>query len=142
MDGKLHIELRENAEGVGWIAPLLKQLVEDHDPYSIACDASQELLAEQVFDEAGVRPDLLDRGGLAGACAAFVDAVEQGEVRHLGDPVLLDAIRGAGTTSVGGDSWAFSRRSSHVDISPLYASVIALMAVRRMPTFATETHIF
>jgi hypothetical protein len=71
-----------------------------------------------------------------------VDAVEQGEVRHLGDPVLLDAIRGAGTTSVGGDSWAFSRRSSHVDISPLYASVIALMAVRRMPTFAAEIHIY
>jgi hypothetical protein len=56
--------------------------------------------------------------------------------------VLLDAIRGAGTTSVGGDSWAFSRRSSHVDISPLYASVIALMAVRRMPAWMDKLEIF
>ena len=134
MDGKVHVELRENAEGVGWIVPLLRQLVEDHDPYAIACDASQELLGEQVFQETGVRPDLLDRGEIAQACAAFVDAVEQGELRHLADPVLLDAIRGAGTVTVGGDQWAFSRRSSHVDISPLYAAVIALVAVRKMPT--------
>ena len=31
------------------------------------------------------------------------------------------------------DGWAFSRRSSHVDISPLYASVIALLAVAKSP---------
>jgi hypothetical protein len=142
LDGKFHIELRENAEGVGWVAPLLKQVVEDHDPYSIICDASQELLAEQVFQEVGVRPDLLDRGEVAQACASFVDLVEQGELRHLDDPILLDAIRAAGTTSVGGDQWAFSRRSSHVDISPLYASVFALMAARRMPTVGAELHIY
>jgi hypothetical protein len=51
LDGKLHVELTDAAEGVGWIAPRLKQLVEDHDPYAVVCDATQELLAEQVFQE-------------------------------------------------------------------------------------------
>jgi hypothetical protein len=45
----------------------------------------------------------------------------------------LEAIRGAGTTSQGGDGWLFSRRNSRMDISPLYASVLALMEVQRMP---------
>ena len=39
-----------------------------------------------------------------------------GEGRHLGDQVLLDAIRGATTSSSGADAWVFSRRSSRIDI--------------------------
>jgi hypothetical protein len=38
--------------------------------------------------------------------------------------------------------WAFSRRTSSVDLSPLYAAVIALMSVSRMPTEMDEIHIY
>ncbi len=76
---------------------------------------------------------MLDRAELAQACAGLIDDIEQGAVRHLGDPLLLDAVRGATVVTVGADGWAFSRRSSHVDISPLYAGVVALAAVRRQP---------
>lgn len=131
LDGSPHVEVTDNAEGTGWIVPRVKQLIEDHDPYAVSCDGAQALLAEQVWNEAGVRVDLLERSELAQACGNFIDAVEQMAVRHLGDPVLLDAIRGATTVGVGGDGWAFSRRSSHVDVSPLYAAVIALMAVTK-----------
>lgn len=126
VDGDLHVELVDNAPGVGWLVPRVKQLIDDHNPSAVVCDAAQELLAEQITTETGVECVLFDRGELAQACGRFVDAVEEGELRHLGDPLLLDAIRGATTSSHGGDGWIFSRRTSRVDISPLYAAVIAL----------------
>jgi hypothetical protein len=85
---------------------------------------------------------MLDRAELGQACAHFVDLVEQEELRHLDDQTLLDAIRGAGTTSQGGDGWLFSRRNSRMDISPLYAAVVALMEVQRMPDALSEINIW
>jgi hypothetical protein len=42
----------------------------------------------------------------------------------------------------GSDGWLFSRRNSRMDISPLYASVVALMEVALMPDALSEIHIF
>jgi hypothetical protein len=36
-----------------------------------------------------------------------------------------------------GDGWLFSRRNSRMDISPVYAAVVALMEVQRMPSEVT-----
>ncbi len=131
-DEDFHLELTDNAPGVGWLVPRLVQLIEDHDPQMVVCDAAQELLAEQVAAEAGRACKLLDRGDLSQACTMFVDLVEEGKVRHLGDPILLDAIMGASTRSFGSDGWMFSRRTSRIDISPLYAAVGALYAAREI----------
>ncbi len=129
-DENFHGELADNALGIGWLVPRLKQLIEDHDPAFVVCDAQQERLAEEVLAETGRPCMLLDRGDLAQACAMFVDLVEEGRLWHLGDPLLLDAIRGATVRSFGADGWIFSRRSSRIDISPLYAAVLALYAAR------------
>lgn len=128
LDGDLHAELSDSSDGVGWLLPRLKQLIEDHDPLEIVCDASQAIIAEQVWSDVGVRVKQLDRAELSQACGYFVDAVEEGRLRHLGDPVLVDALRGATTSNYGGDGWVFSRRSSSVDISPLYSVVMAITA--------------
>lgn len=141
LDGALHVELVENGAGVGWLVPRVKGLIEGHYPAAIVCDAAQELLADQIYDAGGMRCELLDRGELAQACSVFIDAVEDGEVRHLGDPLLLDAIRGAKTANSGGDAWVFSRRSSRIDISPLYAAVIALRSAAAVDAGA-EIHIW
>jgi hypothetical protein len=133
VDGQAHVELVDCHDGVGWLVPRLVQLIEEHDPFAVCCDSAHKFLAEQVFEQTGVQPELLDRSELAEACAAFVDLVEQGELRHLDDRELLHAIRGAGTTSQGGGNWLFSRRNSRMDISPLYAAIVALMAVRKIP---------
>lgn len=129
LDGALHVEVVDNSEGVGWVVPRLRQLIDDHDPDGVWCDSSQQLLAEEVWREAGLRVSTLSRSELTQACGRFIDVVEQGNTRHLGDPVLLDAIRGATTAPAGGDGWVFSRRSSQIDISPLYATVFALFGV-------------
>jgi hypothetical protein len=43
-------------------------------------------------------------------------------VRHLGDPLLARAITGAGRRDIGDGLWAWSRRKSDTDISPLVAA--------------------
>jgi hypothetical protein len=125
-DGFFQFELAEHAQGVGWIVPLIARIVAEHEVVGIVCDAAQATLAEQVRVAAGMACEMVDRGGLALACAGFIDLVENAELRHLGDALLLDAIRGAQIGRAGGDGWVFSRRSSRVDISPLYACVLAL----------------
>lgn len=127
-DGGLHVEVIDNQDGVGWLRGRIAQLAADHDLYSVSCDAGQGFLADQIRQDTNVPVETLDRSELAEACALFVDHVEQGKVFHLGDPVLLDAIRSATTVTVSSDRWAFSRRTSRADISPLYATVIALRA--------------
>jgi hypothetical protein len=52
------------------------------------------------------------------------DAVDQGTVRHLGTAELQSALKGAGRRPLG-DRWAWSRRSSAVDISPLVSVTLA-----------------
>ena len=56
--------------------------------------------------------------------------------------MLLDAIRAAKTTSMGDGGLAFSRRTSHGDLSPLYSVVLALMGLTRMPAEMDDFQIF
>jgi hypothetical protein len=60
----------------------------------------------------------------AQACGMIYDAVEQATLRHLGTPELDAAVKGAVKRSLG-DAWAWSRKASDVDISPLVAVTLA-----------------
>jgi hypothetical protein len=68
----------------------------------------------------------------AQACGALVDVVNAQALRHKGSLDLWNAIRGASTRALT-DRWAWSRRSSSVDISPLVAATLALWAAMGMP---------
>ena len=60
----------------------------------------------------------------ARACGLIFDLVDQGRLRHLGTRELEAAIRGASTRPLV-DSWAWSRKNSKVDITPLVAATLA-----------------
>ena len=59
------------------------------------------------------------------ACTHLFDLVMSKRVTHTGQPELIAAVMGAKTRSLG-DSWAWSRTSSSVDIAPLVAATLAL----------------
>ena len=61
------------------------------------------------------------------ACGRLVDMVNDKTLAHLGSSELRDAIRGSKVRQLG-DAWAWSRKSSSVDISPLVAATLALGA--------------
>jgi hypothetical protein len=62
---------------------------------------------------------------LTTACAQLLDAVTTRAVRHRGD-TALDRAAAAAARRTTGDGWAWSRRSSSADVSPLLAASLAL----------------
>ena len=127
-DGLWHVEILEKRPGTQWVAGRLEELIYDHSPEKIVCDAmgpGKSLV--QLLELAEIEVETYDSGQHAEACGRFVDVVTEQSVRHLGSLDLLNALRGAKTRPLG-DRWAWSRKSSSVDISPLVAATIALYA--------------
>jgi hypothetical protein len=70
---------------------------------------------------------------MARACADLVDQVGAASLAHRAQGLLDDTLAGAGRRPLG-DGWAWSRRRSDADISPLVAATLAAWAARTRPT--------
>ena len=123
---ELLVELVDSRDGTAWLPDRLVQLSRRHDVLEVVCDGYGPAvsIAAQV-EEAGVTVRRLDSGEHAQACGRLVDRIAEGTLRHLGQDELTLAVKGARPRPLG-DAWAFSRRNSAVDISPLVASSFAL----------------
>ncbi len=131
-DGNLQVEIPAHRDGTGWLVDALLTL-QEKAPVEVVCDgygpaASVVLEAE----EAGVHIRMLNAADHGQACGRLLDLIGEERVRHLGSLELLQAIRGARTRPLG-DAWAWSRKSSSVDISPLVAATLALSAAAELP---------
>jgi len=129
-DGFAHIEVVERRRGTGWVTGRLRELVQRHRPLMLACDGSgpaASLVAE--LEQAGLDLMVLDARDHAHGCGLLYDAVEQGTLRHLGTPELAAALAAAAKRPVGDALWAWSRKHSAADISPLVACTLALWAL-------------
>ena len=104
----------------------LQSLGEKHDPVAVLCDAAGPAgsLLHQC-DERGVQVEAVSASDHARACGRLFDMIDERMVRHLGGADLRSSIRGA-TSRPLGDAWAWSRKNSTVDISPLVAATLAL----------------
>lgn len=125
-DGLRHIEVVEHKSGTNWLVERAKELMEKHDAGPILLAARSPAAAViPKFVEAGVPFEAVDTGEFAQACQAFFDEVNDETVRHLGTTELASAATGAVKRPIG-DAWAWSRKNSAVDISPLVACTLAL----------------
>jgi hypothetical protein len=125
-DGLAHVETVEQGRGTGWIVPRLVELVGKHEAAKVICDAvgpAAALIPELEKNEVAVETVTAQDYGRA--CGGFFDAVERRTVKHLGTPEIRSAIKGAATRPLG-DAWAWSRKNSGVDITPLVAATLAL----------------
>jgi hypothetical protein len=125
-DGLAHVEIVEHRRGTGWLVDRLVELDEKHRPAAVLFDQKSPAasLASQLKN-AGVEATPVNSSEHAQACGVFYDAVEQKTVRHLGTSELVMALKGAAKRPLG-DAWAWARKSSAVDISPLVAATIGL----------------
>lgn len=125
-DGVWQVEIAAARQGTGWLIPWLATRVETHEPAAVVCDARGPGAGlVTLLAEAGVDVVTFDAGEYAQACGRFLDAVAERSVRHLGSGELAAAIKGAKTRPLG-DAFAWSRKNSGVDISPLVAATLAL----------------
>lgn len=127
-DGKPHVEIIRRDRGTAWVAGFVAERVARNANVGVVCDAAGPA-ASLVADlaELGVEVTTVSASEHAQACGRLFDAVQQGELRHLGSGELRDAVKGAATRPLG-DAWAWSRKNSAIDISPLVAATLALWA--------------
>jgi hypothetical protein len=123
-DGLLHVEVIDRRNGLRWLLERLPELMR-HQPASILCDGNSPV-ASLVGELAtlGVAVETVSAPELARACGNFYDSVMTAGLRHLGSAELDAAIRGAARRPLV-DAWAWSRKNSKVDISPLVAATLA-----------------
>lgn len=127
-----HVETVAHRRGVAWIPDRLVQLVAKHKPVAIVYDAGSPAaslvrqLEKRLLDERlDVEIVAVNTREFAQVCGAMFDAVDERTVRHLGTPELTTAIKAARRRPIA-DAWAWSRKQSRGDISPLVAGALAM----------------
>ena len=124
-DGLTHVEVIEHRPGSGWLPQRLHDLYRRWNPSAIVLDAGSpagSLLPE--LDRVGLSITKVAGRETAQAAVAFASLVNEGRLRHVDQPNLTAAVAAAKRRLVG-DMWAFGRRGSFVDISPLVACSLA-----------------
>lgn len=137
-DGMGHVEIIDERPGTGWVAPRLAELTGAHSALAVLYDErgpAASLVPEITALDVEVTP--VNGQEQAKSCGAFFDAVEQQSFRHLGTSELVQAVRGAATRPLG-DAWAWARKTSTANISPLVVVTIALWALRTMAESSDE----
>lgn len=125
------IEHRPNA-GLGWVVDRVTQIASQYPELSWCLDpgaAAGALLADLTSMEVNVTS--VSARDVAQACGAFHDAVVDGNVAYRRQRSLDDAVQAA-TVRPLGEAWAWDRRSSDGDITPLVAVTLALHVARNI----------
>jgi hypothetical protein len=125
-DGLPHVELADHQRGTGWIVAEVADLVKRRAPLCVVCDASGPAASLlPALATLGVEPVTTAAREFADGCGLIYDSVDQGNLSHIGERELFTALRGAKKRPLG-DAWAWSRKTSDTDISPLVAVTLAL----------------
>jgi hypothetical protein len=132
-DGFPHLEVVAHGVGSDWAAPRAAQL-QRHKPLDWVIDPGGPAGALLPDLQAhGIEPRQMSTRDLGQACEAFAAAVNDKGVRHLDDPALNRAVASAGRREIGDGLWAWSRRKSESDISPLVAATGAYWGLSVSP---------
>ncbi|MFM1964890.1 MAG: hypothetical protein RL134_615 [Actinomycetota bacterium] len=127
-DGRIHLEVVRHARGTAWVIDSCRRAYEETgrpilvDPKSPTGGLLHALRAANVPLQE-VAPAQFVR-----ACSGLQDAALNDRIRHLDQPELSEAVRGADVRPVG-EAWAFSAKSSSTDITPLLAATLALFGL-------------
>lgn len=125
-DGLFHVEVVDRRRGTGWLPNKLAELVVAHDVHSVSIDKGSPAAAMvRPLKNLGVKVDELTMHEYAAACGLVFDLIEQRGLRHIGSDDLAIAVKNASSRPLG-DAWAWSRKLSAADISPLVAGTISL----------------
>lgn len=136
-DGLPSVSVVEHRRGTDWVVPRLVELYERWSPGAIVLDKVGpvgSLLPDLA--KADITPVSPTTQELVQACGAFYDAAVNDRLRHRDEAVLNAALRGAVKRPLN-DAWAWARKSSGTDVSPLVAATLALWA-RQSPAFSSN----
>jgi len=102
------------------------EIVAKQHVHSVSCDPRSPAAAFiRPLENLGITVEKVGSQDYAAACGTFFDVVDEARCRHLGQDALAIAVKNAATRPLG-DSWAWSRKNSAADISPLVAATLAV----------------
>ena len=128
-DGLAHVEVVERCTSVTDAVVILKAMWTKHRmPVHLDPRAAASALIPPLMD-ARIKVVELTTADLLKACALVKQQVHDGLVRHRGQIPLDQAVQGAAVRAIG-EGWAWARKVSTVDITPLMAVTLALHAAR------------
>jgi hypothetical protein len=124
------VDVAEHGAGIAWALERLVALSERWETLGVVVDpggpAASLIPRLQEFALNVIEPPTRE---VAMACTGFYDAVSAGTLRHRGVASLNMSVAGAVKRSLS-QSWAFDRKKSIGDSSPLMAGVLALWGLR------------
>lgn len=133
-DGATHIQVHERLPGTEWVVDACLDLKAANPRAVFVIDGkgpAAHLIEE--LENKRIKVIEIETRGYVHACQDFVDAVRRREVRFIPPELDLDdAMAGASKRDIG-DAWGWSRKNSHVDITPLVAATLALWGAKSAP---------
>lgn len=126
--GLEHVELVEHRPGLDWVVARAVELDVSHEPAAWLVDPSGPAGALiEPLEAAGLFVVQVTGREWSQACGGFYDAVHAVPqvLVHLGDRVLAQAVKDGRKRDVGDGGWAWGRRNSEVNISPLCGATLA-----------------
>lgn len=136
--GRRHVELADHDAGTAWLLLRIADLARKHRGSRFLFDATGQvpsLLPEITANARGVQPEALSAREMGQACGALEQAVKEGTITHSPDDLFVQALAGAVRRDVGDGLWAWGRRKSTTDITPLVAATGALWALSTKPAY-------
>lgn len=127
-DGLIHVKPLQHAPGTAWIVQRAKALQDQHNVDVLVDGRGPAKVLIPHLEAAGVRVVVRTSEEVFDACATIMDLVTHHRLRHESYAELDRAVSGAARRQVG-DRWAWGRKLSTSDISPLEAATLAAHAV-------------
>ncbi len=136
-DALVHVEVVECRPGTGWLVDRLQTIQRGFGDAVWFDGKGPAAGIVPDLESAGVRVAELPGGEFSDACAAFQRGVLEGQVRHLDQRSLNDAVAVAARRQVG-DAWVWARARSDADITALVAVTAAYWAFVQVPDPVAE----
>ncbi len=130
-DGLAHVEVVDSIKGTGDVAARMAELVKKWRPIATVLHPggpAGSLLP--ALEQAKIDVTSVWTREVRAADAGFLDAVTEGLLRHVSQPVLNISVRAA-RKQPHGDAWAFRSNEPSIDIAPLKAVSLALFALSK-----------
>lgn len=128
-DGVPHVEVIAHEPGDGWVVERLAQLQQKWGRRTVVLDGAGPAAAlQRDIERARLRVRVTNTREMTKACSTLQRLVRDGGVRHIGQDVLDDTHAAAAKRQLL-DAWAWGRRQSSADISPLVAVTLAVWSL-------------
>lgn len=131
VDGSWHVALDEHRNGADWVIGWVQQRAEKNKIHAVVVDElaglTEKRHARSYLKGTNIEVTLLSGRDQAIAAAGFYDAVMSAKVWHIDQPQVNLALSVAGKREMAdGAGWAWSKKNSQSDITPLVSVTMAL----------------